>query len=42
MQKNLLKPIFIAFVLTSTTPALAIGYKDTIQQCLDMMGIGDG
>lgn len=41
MQKNLLKPIFIAFVLTSSNPALASGYKDSIEQCLAAHQAGD-
>jgi len=41
MLKYLLKPIFIAFVLTSSNPALASGYKDTIEQCLAAHQAGD-
>ena len=41
MLKNLLKPIFIAFVLTLSNPALASGYKDTIEQCLAAHQAGD-
>jgi len=41
MLKYLLKPIFIAFVLTSSNPAFASGYKDTIEQCLAAHQAGD-
>ena len=41
MQKNLVKTISIAFVLTSSNPALASGYKDTIEQCLAAHQAGD-
>ena len=34
MFKNLLKSILIAFVLTASNPALASGYKNSIEQCL--------
>ena len=41
MQKNLVKTISIAFVLTSSNPALASGYKDSIEQCLAAHQAGD-
>ena len=34
MFKNFVKPIFIAFVFTSSSSAFASGYKDSIEQCL--------
>ena len=41
MQKNLVKTISIAFVLTSSNPVLASGYKDSIEQCLAAHQAGD-
>tara|TARA_B110000879_G_C10986981_1_gene437682 strand:+ start:114 stop:827 length:714 start_codon:yes stop_codon:yes gene_type:complete len=41
MLKYLLKPIFIVFVLTASNPALASGYKDSIEQCLAAHQAGD-
>jgi len=41
MQKNLVKTISIAFVLTLSNPALASGYKDSIEQCLAAHQAGD-
>ena len=41
MQKNLVKTISIAFVLASSNPVLASGYKDSIEQCLAAHQAGD-
>ena len=41
MLKNLMRPIFIGLILSSSNPALANGYKDTIEQCLAAHQSGD-
>ena len=41
MLKNLMRPIFIGLILSSSNPALANGYKDTIEQCLAAHQAGD-
>ena len=36
-----MRPIFIGLILSSSNPALANGYKDTIEQCLAAHQSGD-
>ena len=41
MLTKLMRPIFIGLILSSSSPALANGYKDTIEQCLAAHQSGD-
>ena len=41
MLKNLVGRIFIGLILSSSSPAIASGYKDTIEQCLAAHQSGD-
>lgn len=41
MLKILVKPIFVALIISSNSPASANGYIDSIEQCLDAHQSGD-